>query len=149
MVLADRSIHDIDFQLDLIDVNDNPPRFNQSIYRINILETTPINNIVSTEISAYDLDSGLFGQFTYSLPSSTSAYQVRFPCELAASIAFHPFVAVLLSINQSNQCQSSARQTSRLQLDGSQFQSDHRRSGYEQCLSIVELHRLHSHHRRR
>ena len=149
MVLADRSIHDIDFQLDLIDVNDNPPRFNQSIYRINILETTPINNIVSTEISAYDLDSGLFGQFTYSLPSSTSAYQVRVPCELATSIVFRAFVAVLLSINQSNQCQSSARQTSRLQLDGSQFQSDHRRSGYEQCLSIVELHRLHSHHRRR
>ena len=82
MVLADRSVHDIDFQLDLIDVNDNPPRFNQSIYQVNILETTPVNTIVSTEISAYDLDSGLFGQFIYSLPSSTSPYQVSSPAHL-------------------------------------------------------------------
>ena len=31
-------LHNIDFQLDLIDVNDNPPIFNQSIYQINIYE---------------------------------------------------------------------------------------------------------------
>ena len=75
-VLADRSVHDIDFQLDLIDVNDNAPRFSQSIYHINLLESTPINTIISTAISAVDPDSGLFGTFSYYLQSNASSYAV-------------------------------------------------------------------------
>lgn len=75
-VLADKSVHDIDFQLDLIDVNDNPPIFTQSIYHINLTETTPINAILSTAISAYDSDSGASGTFSYSLQNTLSSYAV-------------------------------------------------------------------------
>ncbi len=75
-VLADRSIHDIDFQLDLIDVNDNPPKFSQSIYYINLTESTFANTIISTDISANDPDSGVAGTFFYYLQTNSSSYAV-------------------------------------------------------------------------
>ncbi|CAF0770612.1 unnamed protein product [Adineta steineri] len=73
-ILADESIHDIDFQLDLIDINDNPPRFSQPIYYINLTETTPINSIISTSISASDPDSGVSGTFSYYLQNNSSSF---------------------------------------------------------------------------
>jgi hypothetical protein len=75
-ILSDQSIHNIDFQLDLLDVNDNSPIFNQSIYQININENTSINTIVSTSISAYDIDSGVNGMFAYYLLPNSSIYSV-------------------------------------------------------------------------
>ena len=76
-VLADKSIHDIDFQLDLIDVNDNPPTFSQRIYHINLTETTLVNTIISTDIFANDPDSGVGGTFSYYLQNNLSTYAVR------------------------------------------------------------------------
>ncbi|CAF0944633.1 unnamed protein product [Rotaria sordida] len=77
-ILTNQSIYNIDFQLDLIDVNDNPPRFNQSLYKININETTPIGTIIPTLISAYDLDSSIYGVFSYHLLSNSSSYTSYF-----------------------------------------------------------------------
>ncbi len=76
-ILSDSSIHNIDFQLDLLDVNDNPPIFNQSIYQIYLPEDTPINTTISTSISAYDLDSGINGMFVYYLLMNSSIYAVK------------------------------------------------------------------------
>ncbi|CAF2796273.1 unnamed protein product [Rotaria sp. Silwood2] len=73
-ILANQSIYNIDFQLDLIDINDNPPRFNQSLYEININEITPIGTIIPTLISAYDLDSSIYGIFSYYLLNNSSSY---------------------------------------------------------------------------
>lgn len=75
-ILSDRSVHDIDFQLDLIDVNDNPPIFSELIYHINLTETTSIDTIVSNEIVAVDPDSGVSGTFTYYLQKNSSIYAV-------------------------------------------------------------------------
>jgi len=75
-ILSDQSIHNIDFQLDLLDVNDNPPIFNQSVYPIYVYENTPINTIVSTSISAYDPDSGAYGMVIYYLLPNSSIYSV-------------------------------------------------------------------------
>ncbi|CAF1114625.1 unnamed protein product [Adineta ricciae] len=77
-ILADQTRRNIDFQLDLVDANDNPPRFNQSVYQINILESTPVNTIVSTAVSAYDIDSGIYGMFSYYLSNSSSPYYTYF-----------------------------------------------------------------------
>lgn len=75
-VLADQTVHDIDFQLDLIDVNDNPPQFSQTIYHINLPETIPANTVISTDISAVDPDSGAAGTFSYYLQNNLSSYAV-------------------------------------------------------------------------
>lgn len=75
-ILANRNVSKIDFQLDLTDVNDNPPRFNQSSYNIYINETTSIGTIIPTSISAYDLDSGVYGTFSYYLLNNSSSYVV-------------------------------------------------------------------------
>ena len=70
--MSDQSIHNIDFQLDLIDVNDWAPEFNESEYNISINETTPVGTIIPTSISAYDRDSGLYGMFSYYLSNISS-----------------------------------------------------------------------------
>ena len=80
-VLSDQSVHNIDFQLDLLDANDHPPIFNSSFYQINITETTPINTIVSTAITAYDLDTGIYAQFFFYLLNTSSPYIVCYFCE--------------------------------------------------------------------
>ena len=76
IILADRSVHDIDFQLDLIDVNDNPPNFSQAVYHINLTETTLVDTILSTDIVAIDPDSGVAGTFSYYLQKNLSTYVV-------------------------------------------------------------------------
>ncbi|CAF0944340.1 unnamed protein product [Didymodactylos carnosus] len=64
IIKANQSINNLDFQMELIDVNDNAPTFNQSIYSVYLLETAVVNSIVYSQISAYDLD---FGIITYYL----------------------------------------------------------------------------------
>ncbi|CAF2055605.1 unnamed protein product [Rotaria magnacalcarata] len=77
-ILANRSTTNIDFQLDLIDVNDNSPIFNQSFYEIKINETTSIGTIIPTSIAAYDLDSSIYGMFSYYLLNNSSPYSSYF-----------------------------------------------------------------------
>ncbi|CAF4354064.1 unnamed protein product [Rotaria socialis] len=77
-ILANRSATNIDFQLDLIDVNDNPPRFNQSFYEIKINETASIGTIIPTSIAAYDLDSSIYATFSYYLLNNSSPYNSYF-----------------------------------------------------------------------
>ncbi|CAF2974818.1 unnamed protein product, partial [Rotaria sp. Silwood2] len=77
-ILYDKSKHDIDFQLDLIDVNDNSPIFSQSIYYFNLTETTSINTIILTDISAHDSDSGVSETFSYYLLNNSSIYPSYF-----------------------------------------------------------------------
>ncbi|XP_041483662.1 protocadherin-23-like [Lytechinus variegatus] len=51
----------------VIDVNDQPPRFEQSIYTMNVSESQGPGTYVGTVV-ATDLDSGINGKITYELP---------------------------------------------------------------------------------
>ena len=51
----------------VVDVNDNGPEFNQSLFLGNVSENQPVGTPVMT-VSAYDLDSGENGALTYSIP---------------------------------------------------------------------------------
>ena len=51
----------------LVDVNDNAPQFNQSLFLGQVSENEPVG-IPVMPISAYDLDSGSNGALTYSIP---------------------------------------------------------------------------------
>ncbi|KFQ30493.1 Cadherin-related family member 2, partial [Merops nubicus] len=53
--------------IDLIDSNDHFPEFPQSTYNLSVIENSPDGTIVSPNITAYDLDSGVLGQITYKL----------------------------------------------------------------------------------
>lgn len=77
-ILSTQMTQNIDFQLDLIDANDNPPRFNQSFYEISVNETIPINTIISAGIFAIDYDSGSNSLFSYYLLNDTSQNTVKF-----------------------------------------------------------------------
>ncbi|CAF0985748.1 unnamed protein product [Didymodactylos carnosus] len=70
-IKANQSVHDLDFQMDLIDVNDNAPKFNQSVYSLDVLETAAVNSTIYSGISAYDLDSGIGGTFVYYLTNDS------------------------------------------------------------------------------
>ncbi|XP_027574630.1 cadherin-related family member 2 isoform X1 [Pipra filicauda] len=52
--------------IDLIDTNDHIPEFPQSTYNLSVMEHSPEGTIIST-ITAYDPDSGVWGQITYRL----------------------------------------------------------------------------------
>ncbi len=88
-------------------MNDNPPIFSQSIYHVNITETTVINTIVSTAISAYDPDSGVSGIFSYYLQNNLSSYAVRENWLKKIFFQSHFYIVlVLFSISQFNKCKS-------------------------------------------
>ncbi|XP_023815249.1 protocadherin alpha-C2-like [Oryzias latipes] len=53
------------------DTNDNPPRFDNQIYTINMTENTPIGTAV-TRLNATDLDEGLNAEIVYSFTLYTS-----------------------------------------------------------------------------
>ncbi|NXS59559.1 CDHR2 protein, partial [Brachypteracias leptosomus] len=53
--------------IDLIDSNDHIPEFPQSTYNLSVMENSANGTIISTNITAYDPDSGVLGQITYEL----------------------------------------------------------------------------------
>ncbi|XP_017456388.1 protocadherin beta-5 isoform X1 [Rattus norvegicus] len=52
--------------IEVVDINDNPPKFDQSLYEVQIPENSPLNALVAT-VSARDLDAGIHGTVIYSL----------------------------------------------------------------------------------
>ncbi|NXH14373.1 CDHR2 protein, partial [Bucco capensis] len=53
--------------IDLIDSNDHIPEFPQSTYNLSVMENSPDGTIISSNITAYDPDSGILGQISYKL----------------------------------------------------------------------------------
>uniref|UniRef100_A0A803SUA9 Protocadherin gamma subfamily C, 5 n=1 Tax=Anolis carolinensis TaxID=28377 RepID=A0A803SUA9_ANOCA len=54
----------------VIDANDNPPVFNQSVYKVTLLENAPIGTLV-IHLHAIDKDEGLNGKVSYFFSSHT------------------------------------------------------------------------------
>ncbi|XP_069619760.1 protocadherin gamma-C5-like isoform X18 [Ranitomeya imitator] len=61
----------------VLDINDNPPVFNQSVYKISIRENLPLNTVILT-LNATDQDDGANGeiQFTFDDHTSKSAREI-------------------------------------------------------------------------
>ena len=116
-ILTPRSVVLVDFQLDLIDVNDHPPRFPRAIYRVNLTEDTPVNSLVSSEITAYDLDSGPNALFFFYLLNDSSPYLVG-DAESPSSRSMFLSISAVLSSAERHERQSAARQSLGLQCDG-------------------------------
>ncbi|XP_038627476.1 cadherin-related family member 2 [Tachyglossus aculeatus] len=53
--------------VDLIDINDHTPTFNQSLFILEINENSEIGTVVTDSIQAIDPDTGLWGKITYQL----------------------------------------------------------------------------------
>ncbi|XP_032448941.1 protocadherin beta-15-like [Lynx canadensis] len=51
--------------IDVLDINDNAPEFVQPLYRVQILENSPLGSLIVT-VSARDLDTGINGEVVYS-----------------------------------------------------------------------------------
>ncbi|XP_072854451.2 protocadherin gamma-C5-like isoform X7 [Pogona vitticeps] len=54
----------------VIDANDNPPAFNQSVYKVSLLENAPVGTLV-IHLHAIDKDEGLNGKVSYSFSTHT------------------------------------------------------------------------------
>ncbi|XP_027253884.1 protocadherin beta-8-like [Cricetulus griseus] len=52
--------------IEVLDINDNAPQFDQLLYRVQIPEDSPIGSLITT-VSATDKDIGVNGQISYSL----------------------------------------------------------------------------------
>lgn len=77
------------------DINDNSPRFEQSVYRVNITENVPIGTFVA-QLKAYDSDGGKL-KLTLVLPHSD--FKVVFQATTKSSCMFYQ--TELLTINLS------------------------------------------------
>ncbi|KAM3926567.1 protocadherin gamma-C5-like isoform 10-T10 [Leptodactylus fuscus] len=55
----------------VLDINDNPPVFDQPRYKINILENVPLNTVI-IKLNATDSDEGVNSEFTYSIDQRTA-----------------------------------------------------------------------------
>ncbi|XP_054105873.1 protocadherin beta-16-like [Callithrix jacchus] len=53
-------------RIEVVDINDNAPEFEQPIYKVQIPENSPLGSLVAT-VSARDLDSGANGKISYTL----------------------------------------------------------------------------------
>ncbi|KAM9694044.1 protocadherin beta-16-like isoform 2-T2 [Trichechus inunguis] len=53
-------------RVEVVDINDNAPEFEQTLYKVQIPEDSPIGALVVT-VSARDLDSGVNGKISYTL----------------------------------------------------------------------------------
>ncbi|KAM4036060.1 protocadherin gamma-C5-like isoform 15-T15 [Anomaloglossus baeobatrachus] len=54
----------------VLDINDNPPSFNQSVYKISIRENLPLNTVILT-LNATDQDDGANGEIQFSFDGHT------------------------------------------------------------------------------
>ncbi|XP_025028250.1 protocadherin alpha-5-like, partial [Python bivittatus] len=59
--------------INVLDVNDNPPVFNQSIYRIKLPENTASGTLV-IDLNATDLDEGINGEISYFFSNRLALY---------------------------------------------------------------------------
>ncbi|XP_065945398.1 protocadherin beta-3-like [Magallana gigas] len=57
----------------VLDINDEPPKFSQIAYRIELLENHTISNDIGANVSATDPDNGLGGLVTYTLKPAGQA----------------------------------------------------------------------------
>jgi len=71
---------DLPVRISVIDMNDNKPRFNQSIYTVTIPENTAVGKSVF-RVSATDRDSGENGRITYSLDTRQGSQSLDFEVE--------------------------------------------------------------------
>ncbi|XP_019390868.1 PREDICTED: cadherin-related family member 2 [Crocodylus porosus] len=51
----------------LEDINDHSPTFNQSVYKLYVMENSPTDTVISRGIMATDPDTGAFGNISYQL----------------------------------------------------------------------------------
>ncbi|XP_070604706.1 protocadherin alpha-5-like [Erythrolamprus reginae] len=62
--------------INVLDVNDNPPVFNQSVYRVKLPENTTSGSLVIT-LNATDLDEGINREISYSFHDSIALYAAK------------------------------------------------------------------------
>ncbi|XP_054890895.1 protocadherin beta-10-like [Poeciliopsis prolifica] len=55
----------VNIEINVLDVNDNPPKFSQLVYKAVVVENAPIGTYITT-VNASDADSGSDGLVTYS-----------------------------------------------------------------------------------
>ncbi|KAG8439042.1 hypothetical protein GDO86_005295, partial [Hymenochirus boettgeri] len=62
-------------KITVVDINDNFPKFDQEIYKVNVNENIPLNSTI-LQVSANDKDEGINSQITYSF-SATARQAIR------------------------------------------------------------------------
>ncbi|XP_037833392.1 protocadherin gamma-A12 isoform X34 [Kryptolebias marmoratus] len=69
----------VNIEISVLDVNDNAPVFNQSLYKATVVENSPIGTYITT-VNASDADSGSHGAVAYSFSNvkgkSTETFEI-------------------------------------------------------------------------
>nr|XP_061793123.1 protocadherin beta-16-like [Nerophis lumbriciformis] len=60
----------VKIQITVLDANDNAPVCSQPVYKVDVLENSPVGTLITT-VSAKDADASLYGDILYSTPHIT------------------------------------------------------------------------------
>ncbi|XP_020860676.1 protocadherin alpha-4-like [Phascolarctos cinereus] len=60
----------VELLIEVLDVNDNAPKFDQEVYKVQLLENT-VNGTLAVRFNASDIDEGINGEIMYSFSSDT------------------------------------------------------------------------------
>ncbi|XP_064452085.1 protocadherin beta-13-like [Mirounga angustirostris] len=77
--------------IEVVDINDNAPEFQQPLYRVQIPEDSPIGFLIVT-VSATDVDTGVNGEISYSLFQASE--------EICKTFEIHPKTGEIRLKNQ-------------------------------------------------
>ncbi|XP_037317175.2 protocadherin gamma-A10-like [Pungitius pungitius] len=67
----------VNVEITVLDVNDNPPVFNQTLYTATVNENAPIGTYITT-VNASDVDSGSNGLITYTFTNTKGNFGEKF-----------------------------------------------------------------------
>lgn len=56
----------------ILDIDDNPPLFKNTPYKVNIIENQPINTIIFESVEAFDSDGPLYNKFSFNIVKKSS-----------------------------------------------------------------------------
>ncbi|XP_055141885.1 protocadherin beta-8 [Symphalangus syndactylus] len=71
--------------IEVVDVNDNAPEFEQAFYRVQISEDSPVGFLV-VKVSATDVDTGVNGEISYSLFQASDEISKTFKVDFLTGV---------------------------------------------------------------
>ncbi|KAJ0029326.1 hypothetical protein NQD34_004323 [Periophthalmus magnuspinnatus] len=120
-------------------LNDNPPRFGQRLYTLDVSEMTPVGDLLMTDIRATDPDN--LGPLIYTLTSSSDLFRLKSPNDpgivVNKPLDFDSVKTVQLTLTVQDEVPEKPGHTDTTTIDITITDGDNRPPWFQPCTEIV------------